>query len=76
MKLKKKMVSMCMATIMAVGVMSNSVNALTYTLHYNAGAESTSNVISQSSTAMATGTDSVAINSTHFSAAVAEQPVK
>ena len=71
MKLKKKIVSMCMATIMAVGVMSSNVNALNYTLHYNAGAESTSNVTSQSSTTVATGSNNIAINSTHFSAAVA-----
>ncbi len=69
MKLKKKIASMCMATVMAVGVMSSNVNALNYTLHYTAGA--TGNVTSQSSIAMVTESNGIAINSTHFSAAVA-----
>lgn len=65
MSLKKKMVSMGTAMVVAVSMMSVSASA--YNLHYDAGAGSTVNVTSYTTTVTASGADRITVTSTHFS---------
>lgn len=64
MSLKKKMVSMGTAMVVAVSMMSVSASA--YNLHYDAGAGSTVNVTSDTSTVRTSGSDRITVTSTYF----------
>lgn len=64
MSLKKKMVSMGTAMVVAVSMMRVSASA--YNLHYDAGAGSTVNVTEQSVRIETSGSDRITVTSTYF----------
>jgi hypothetical protein len=69
MNIKKKIATMGVTMIMAASIMSINVNAASasYQLHYTAGASSTTNVTSRTSTISSSGSSKITVKSTYFS---------